>query len=451
MSSVRVLDVFPWPRSTADRLSLEALVLGGQLSPAGDGPNPAWVVPPSSDQEPNPPPGYIVSFLRLHERGFNAPASKFMRGLCYHYGVELHNFAPNAISQAASFVAVCEGFLGIPAHWDLWVHFFRGELHTLATGERKVRRAVRAGGLTFSVRDSQRELYLPCSMTANNSDWEKGWFYLRNDGAGLPPYSGKVVKERPISWTHGVSPPSRQRRLEPLTNAISQMANAGLTVASVIANFHHRRVIPLMERELLIFEMTEEANPVALARSRLLEESLAWVYAATWARRAVNPKVVQSSDDDLWSFAMLPGAERVSVSLRLLLFSIAMLGLTVTAGCRGWRSMCLRRIRRRLGRRPTIAPSSRGSRTRRPGRRRRRLGGRSASIGITQTTGCGSSRVCPRRQSWYSRLRTRRRARRSRPPQVGGIPRRPRRRGPRRSPLNQPRRRVRRRPLRDRQ
>jgi hypothetical protein len=27
--------------------------------------------------------------------------------------VELHNFTPNAISQAAPFVGVCEGFLGI--------------------------------------------------------------------------------------------------------------------------------------------------------------------------------------------------------------------------------------------------------------------------------------------------------------------------------------------------
>jgi hypothetical protein len=33
--------------------------------------------------------------------------------------VELHNFTPNAISQAATFVGVCEEFLGIPANWDL--------------------------------------------------------------------------------------------------------------------------------------------------------------------------------------------------------------------------------------------------------------------------------------------------------------------------------------------
>jgi hypothetical protein len=71
------------------------------------------MVLPASDREPNPLYGYIVSFVRLHERGFTAPTSSFMRGFCYHYGVELHNFAPNAILQVACFVAICEGFLGI--------------------------------------------------------------------------------------------------------------------------------------------------------------------------------------------------------------------------------------------------------------------------------------------------------------------------------------------------
>jgi hypothetical protein len=101
--------------------------------------------------------------------------------------VELHNFTPNAISQAATFVGIYEGFLGILVNWDLWVHLFRAELHTLETGETRARRAVRAGGLTFALPDSRKELYPPCTMTSNNVDWEKGWFYLRNDGAGLPP------------------------------------------------------------------------------------------------------------------------------------------------------------------------------------------------------------------------------------------------------------------------
>ena len=60
--------------------------------------------------------------------GFSVPVSRFMRALCEHYGAELHNFGPNSNSQAAVFVAICEGYLGIEAHWDLWIHLFRGEL-----------------------------------------------------------------------------------------------------------------------------------------------------------------------------------------------------------------------------------------------------------------------------------------------------------------------------------
>jgi hypothetical protein len=120
--------------------------------------------------------GYVVSFIRHHERGFAAPASRFMCGLCYHYWLELHNFAPNAISQAATFVGVCEGFLGIPVNWDFWVHLFYAELHTLITPEPPVRRAVRTGGLTISPRDSRREFYIPCTMTSNNAKWERRWF-----------------------------------------------------------------------------------------------------------------------------------------------------------------------------------------------------------------------------------------------------------------------------------
>jgi hypothetical protein len=68
----------------------------------------------SSEREraPNPLRGYVVSFVRFHERGFMEPASRFMRALCHHYGVELHNFAPNAILQAATFVGVCRASWG---------------------------------------------------------------------------------------------------------------------------------------------------------------------------------------------------------------------------------------------------------------------------------------------------------------------------------------------------
>jgi hypothetical protein len=57
----------------------------------------------------------------------------------------------------------------------------------LTTPEPKIHRAVRAGGMTIVLRNTRRELYIPCTMTCNNAEWERVWFYLCNDGAGLPP------------------------------------------------------------------------------------------------------------------------------------------------------------------------------------------------------------------------------------------------------------------------
>jgi hypothetical protein len=148
-----IIDPPSWERLTATMLALGQLVAGGQLAANVDGQPPEWIMSSENERVPNPPYGYIVCFMRFHERGFTAPASRFLRGLCYHYGVELQNFAPNAISQAATFVGVCEGFLGIPVNWDLWVHLFGTELHTLPTLEPRTRRAARTG--SFGARSAE--------------------------------------------------------------------------------------------------------------------------------------------------------------------------------------------------------------------------------------------------------------------------------------------------------
>jgi hypothetical protein len=67
-----------------------------------------------------------------------------------------------------------------------------------------------------------------------------------------------------------------------------------------------------MERRLRIYEMTEDADPTALARSRLLHERFPREYAVTRARRAVNLRTMPTDNDDLWSFIMLPDAPPVS-------------------------------------------------------------------------------------------------------------------------------------------
>jgi hypothetical protein len=90
-----------------------------------------------------------------------------------------------------------------------------------------------------------------------------------------------VLNEKADSWYHGLSPSSRQDRLESALLALKGLADAGLGAASVLVNLHHRWIVPLMERELRIYEMNETANPVSLARSRLLHDRFPLEYAAT--------------------------------------------------------------------------------------------------------------------------------------------------------------------------
>jgi hypothetical protein len=81
---ISIIDPLPWPHSTVTRLSLSELVTAGQLAANEDGRPAAWIVPHLNEREPNPSFRYVVSFISFHERGFAAPASRFMRALCYH-------------------------------------------------------------------------------------------------------------------------------------------------------------------------------------------------------------------------------------------------------------------------------------------------------------------------------------------------------------------------------
>jgi hypothetical protein len=118
--------------------------------------------------------------------------------------------------------------------------------------------------------------------------------------------------EKGDSWHHGVSPLSHQARLDSLLTALKNLADAGLGAASVLANLHHRRIVPVMERELRIYEMSETANPTSLACSQFLNDRLLLKYAATRVRRTMNLRAVKHNNDDLWPFVMLPDATAVS-------------------------------------------------------------------------------------------------------------------------------------------
>jgi hypothetical protein len=111
-----------WTRSNISREQLLHLVEAGQLPPLNDAIE--WIVP-VGESVPRPPNGYVLSFVAFHERGFSVPAGWFIRGVLFMYGLQLQHLNPNSVQQMAALEAMCEGFLGIGAHWHLFRYFFR--------------------------------------------------------------------------------------------------------------------------------------------------------------------------------------------------------------------------------------------------------------------------------------------------------------------------------------
>jgi hypothetical protein len=63
--------------------------------------------------------GETVVFIVHIERGFGVPAGDFLHGLLQFYLIELVHLVPNLISIIATFIHLCEAFLGITLHFHL--------------------------------------------------------------------------------------------------------------------------------------------------------------------------------------------------------------------------------------------------------------------------------------------------------------------------------------------
>ena len=68
---------------------------------------------------PNPSKGERVCLVPYLIRGLRFPIHPFLQGLLEFYGLQLHNLTPASILHIAGFVALCELFLGVKAHFAL--------------------------------------------------------------------------------------------------------------------------------------------------------------------------------------------------------------------------------------------------------------------------------------------------------------------------------------------
>ena len=90
--------------------------------------------------------------------------------MLHFYKIELQHLNPNGIQHMVAFVALCEGFLGISPHFDLWSNFF-------AVTHQKKRE-----------KGSRQELHMPMGCAGiqlcNNwvSEYPSMWLSMSNKG-----------------------------------------------------------------------------------------------------------------------------------------------------------------------------------------------------------------------------------------------------------------------------
>ena len=125
----------------------------------------------------------------------------FLRGLLNEWGLELQHLNPPGVLHIIGFVIVCEAFLRMEPHVDLFWWIFTGR----ALSEGKPPRTTPVGGFALQKKQKPSTSYPVYSPYDSNRGWHGEWFYIRNPAeAPFPPFTERRP-ERRESWSWGPS------------------------------------------------------------------------------------------------------------------------------------------------------------------------------------------------------------------------------------------------------
>ena len=137
-----------------------------------------------------------MSFTPFHECGLTIPPHSFFWGLLCHYQIELQHLNSNRIQHIVAFIALCEGYLGIEPHFELWRYFFSVSLHKKR--ERSGDLSVPMGCTSIHLRAHRSTKYMTYLLSRSNKGWHALWFYVKNAAAApLPHFTGCLIEEAP--------------------------------------------------------------------------------------------------------------------------------------------------------------------------------------------------------------------------------------------------------------
>ncbi|KAE8780384.1 hypothetical protein D1007_46499 [Hordeum vulgare] len=195
---------------------------------------------PGSEASPAPVAGEVVLFAEHFYWGFGHPANSFFAEWLQFFGLQPHHLALNAILQLAAFVVLCEGFVGIEPHIDLWrsLFFFKQQSIIMEKSEvekLKGPRPMTPGGAAL-VHHRPKSVFPQMPLQDSVKHWQKGFFYVRStdpaqDALNMPPFA--------------IAPPTRQNcdaktpkphpEVAPIRAYLDLLRESGLLVRDLLA------------------------------------------------------------------------------------------------------------------------------------------------------------------------------------------------------------------------
>lgn len=177
----------------------------------------------------------------------------------------MHHLTPKSILHISIFVHLCEAFLGIEPHFDLFSYCFHLKPHP---NESKID-VVGGSGLQFH--QGKKPQYISYELSDKVIDYKEMWCYVRNHSSSLPLRTPGPPVKRP-SWN---SRGGRADQVNFLLGEIECLKSVHqITSASIVAHWSIRRVQPLQRRVHLAFEYTGEEDPTRYTREKISEDDL---------------------------------------------------------------------------------------------------------------------------------------------------------------------------------
>jgi len=216
-----------WKKSQSNTRSLNDLIEMGLLHNQELG---GWRAP-EGESYPDPRAGEIVVFEDYFKRGFGILVHPFLQGLLLYYEIGICNLHPNSILLVFTFIHLCEAYVGIESHFDLFRYLFYLRKKG-AVGGSKI-----AGGVYLNLRDGMKNRYLSCPWNTSLTEWYKR-FYIREEPGSATFCDVGYILEKRVNW---IDRPEYTGQVSELMGLIDWSRLDG---PGVVRNFLARRVMP---------------------------------------------------------------------------------------------------------------------------------------------------------------------------------------------------------------